>query len=207
MKNKLIFLFFLVFTFSMGEIRDQLNLFPKENIPKLEEAINKFENNNEIRFYLITSQYGEGFVVENPEKTMILNIQKNNENGDFSIESSFSRDLDMEGNEEDLNFLLDNLETFLEKKTSDNVKYVEEYLEGINDIFKKNNIDYDDRSMLQKYKWDLIKWGVILLTLINIISRIRYVSKLKKKRMEDALKLKEERLKERKKRLEEEKKK
>lgn len=184
MKHRLILLFFLLNSLILyGEIRDDEGLISQEELPKIEKEIEKIHDTKKIRIIVNTLEYGEGFVVENPVKTIIVNVGKN-ENGSMRIESNFSRDLNMEDHEEELNALSDNLSVFIEK--GEVGKYLEEYIGEINKILSRNQLENTETffNMLYDRRWTIIKILALILTIINILVRIKHVSKIKQERYE-----------------------
>lgn len=177
MKKFLLF-FFVIFSISFSELKDGLNLFSEEDKKILTEVIEELEEKNELKIYVITSEYGEGYVVENPERTIIINVQKIDKKK-IKIEESFTNDLNMQEKEKEINLLLDNLEVLVTKE--EYVKYIEEVLRNSIEIYRTiDNEELDSETFFHRYKWEIIKWIVIILTLVNIVVRIRIVSGKKK---------------------------
>ncbi len=165
---------------SFAEIRDEIKIFSSEKIEVLNSKIKEFEDTNDIRFFLITNAFGENFSLESPEKAIVINIQKNNL-GNMNVEENFTRDIKIEEHEDEINLLIDNLEPFLKSGEID--KYVEEFISGVDDILKKNDKKEENQDLsfdFSENKWKIIKWIVVILTFLNIIGRIRYISKKKR---------------------------
>ncbi|MGL4687329.1 MAG: hypothetical protein ACRCVS_01430 [Fusobacteriaceae bacterium] len=162
---------------SFTEIRDGIKIFSKEKIESLNSKIKEFESKNEIRFFLVTNAFGEDFSIENPEKAIILSIKKDNL-GTISVEQNFTRDIKIEENEEEVNLLIDNIVGFLKNGEID--KYVEEFIVGINDILQNDGEKENSGYSFAENKWKIIKWIVVILTFLNIIGRIRGISKKKR---------------------------
>lgn len=168
----------MIFSISFSELKDGLNLFSEEDKKILTGVIEELEEKNELKIYVITSEYGEGYVVENPERTIIINVQKIDKKK-IKIEESFTNDLNMQEKEKEINLLLDNLEVLIAKE--EYVKYIEEVLRNSIEIYGTIDSEgIDSETFFHKYKWEIIKWIVIILTLVNIVVRIRVVSGKKK---------------------------
>lgn len=168
---------------SFGEIRDNLNIFSEETKIEIEKKITEFEKKNKIRVYLATSPYGEGVVLSNPVKTIIINIQKNNLEGNLAIEKSFSQDLAMDQYQEELETLLETLNEYAE--TRDLKNYVIDFLDGVDELLltiQEENDELKPEFTWSENKWKIITWFVIFLTFSNVIGRIIYVSRLKKRK-------------------------
>lgn len=168
---------------SYGEIRDEENIISIDELPKIENEIKKIQNSQKVRVVINTLQYGEGFVVEDPQNTIIINLGKS-ENGNLRIENNFSRDLNMEDNEEELNALSDNLSPLVEKGEIE--KYLLEYLSELNKILSRKAVDKSTTffNILYESRWSIIKFLALVLTIVNILVRIKHVSKLKQERYE-----------------------
>ncbi|MGL5122925.1 MAG: hypothetical protein ACRC6K_01990 [Fusobacteriaceae bacterium] len=164
---------------SFAEIRDEIKIFSKEKIEYLNSKIKEFEDKNEIRVYLITNAFGEDFSIENPEKALIISIKKNNL-GSISVEQSFTRDIKIEEHEEEVNLLVDNIVGFLKNGEID--RYVEEFIIGVESILQNDSEKENSGFDFSENKWKIIKWIVVILTFLNIIGRIRAISKKKREK-------------------------
>lgn len=185
-KNVAMVLFLFINLFVFGEVRDGEGLFSPEETKEIEKELVKIENSKKVRIILNTLPYGEGFVVDDPVRTIIINIGKSEE-GNLRIENSFSRDLTMEENEDELNELSDSLTEYVEK--DEIAKYSMEYLKGIEKILKEESKEKKAsfREILYQNRWFLIKIAVLILTIFNILVRIKHVSIEKQKRYERKL--------------------
>ncbi|MGL4254210.1 MAG: hypothetical protein ACRCWN_04325 [Fusobacteriaceae bacterium] len=186
MKNIVMVLLFFLNSLTFADVRDGEGLFSPEETKEIEKEIEKIENSKKVRIILNTLPYGEGFVVDNPVRTIIINIGKSEE-GNLKIENSFSRDLTMEENEDELNAISDSLVQYVEKDEME--KYSIEYLRGIDKILseesKEKKVSFGE--LLYQNRWFLIKMLVLILTIFNILVRIKHVSIEKQKRYEKKL--------------------
>ena len=177
-------IFLFVSIVSFGEIRDNINIFSKETKSEIEKRITEFEKKNKIRVYLATSPYGEGVVLSDPVKTIIINIQKNTVEGNLVIEESFSQDLDMEQYGEDLEEIVESLKEYAE--TIDLKNYVLDFLTGVDELLSTIEEERDEvkeEFHWSENKWKIIAWIGIILTFLNVIGRIVYVSRIKKRKI------------------------
>lgn len=180
--KKCIVLFFILFSFINAELKDNINLFSKEEKEKINIQIEQLYKKYNIKVYVITSDYGEGYVLENPERTLVINVQKGS-NKKIKIEESFTNDMNMNEKNEELTLLVDNLEQYILKE--DYAKYIQEFMDGALEIYGTTDAaEANKESYFLDNKWQIIKWTVILLTLLNIIVRIKRISKKKKEMLE-----------------------
>lgn len=176
--KKCIILFFILFSFLNAELKDNINLFTSEEKEKLNVHIEKLYKKYNIKINVITSDYGEGYVLENPERTVVVNIQKG-ANKKIKIEESFTNDMNMNEKDKELSDLIDGLEHYiLEEKYG---AYVDEFIEGALSIYGTTEVvELNKENYFLEHKWQIIKWVLIVLTLLNILVRIKYISKKKK---------------------------
>lgn len=176
--KKCIILFFILFSFLNAELKDDINLFTSEEKEKLNTHIEKLYKKYNIKINVITSEYGEGYVLENPERTVVVNIQKS-ANKKIKIEESFTNDMNMNEKDKELSDLIDSLEHYiLEEKYG---AYVDEFIEGALAIYGTTEVvELNKENYFLEHKWQIIKWVLIILTLLNILVRIKYISKKKK---------------------------
>ena len=176
--KKCIILFFILFSFLNAELKDDINLFTSEEKEKLNTHIEKLYKKYNIIINVITSEYGEGYVLENPERTVVVNIQKS-ANKKIKIEESFTNDMNMNEKDKELSDLIDSSEHYiLEEKYG---AYVDEFIEGALAIYGTTEVvELNKENYFLEHKWQIIKWVLIILTLLNILVRIKYISKKKK---------------------------
>lgn len=185
--KKVLLVFFALFSISFCEIKDDLDIFNATEEKTLGEQIDILQKKHGIKIIVVTSEYGDSYILENPEKTLIMNIQKSGENI-VKIEENFTNDMNMQEKDNDISLLIDNLEPFLLKK--EYVKYLVEFASSSLEMYEateKENLEMEKKEFYVEHKWALIKWSAIVLTLLNIIGRICYISKKKKQRMLEAI--------------------
>ncbi|MGL4402909.1 MAG: hypothetical protein ACRCTS_04225 [Fusobacteriaceae bacterium] len=185
-KNTIMIFFFFINLLIFGDVRDGEGLFSPEEKKEIEKELVKIENAKKIRIILNTLPYGEGFVVDNPVRTIIINIGKS-EDGNLKIENNFSRDLTMEENEDELNGISDSLAQYVEK--DEMAKYSIEYLREVDKILSDESKGKKEglSELLYQNRWFFIKISVLILTIFNILVRIKHVSIEKQKRYEKKL--------------------
>ncbi|MGL5962894.1 MAG: hypothetical protein ACRCZ2_00625, partial [Fusobacteriaceae bacterium] len=179
----MLFLFLFVSILNFSEVRDGESVFSADEIKIVEREISRIENSKKVRIILNTLPYGEGFVVDNPVRTIIINIAKS-ETGNLKIENSFSRDLEMEESEEELNKASDLLAHYVEKDEMTN--YILGYFKELDKILMQESKHKNSGfvELLYINRWFLIKISVLILTIFNILVRIKHVSIEKHKKYE-----------------------
>lgn len=134
---RLVVLFLMVNILSFGKIEDGLNLLKLKEKRRIEKLVTKIENKKDVVIYIKTVNGEESIQLENPQKTIMVIVQKINDDK-IASELKFTEDLRMEEKEHDLNLILtDNKDYIFDKKYED---YFENLLIGINkliDISKK----------------------------------------------------------------------
>lgn len=147
---KLVILFLMINILSFGKIEDGLNLLNLKETRRIEKLIDTIENKKDIVIYIKTVNGEESIQLENPQKTVMVIIQKINEEKIVS-ELKFTEDLRMEEKEHDLNLILtDNKDYIFDKKYED---YFENLLIGIEklmDTSKKEEKVTDKKRICDK---------------------------------------------------------
>ncbi|MDR1834883.1 MAG: hypothetical protein LBQ96_03685, partial [Fusobacteriaceae bacterium] len=135
MKKIIAFLMIACLCDLFGKINDNLELFTKEAAGRIEERILQIEKERKVKIYVNSLPSGEGFSVTDPEKVIVLNIVKENddvavnESNDWSVNLNISRDLPVEEYQSDIDLLLNNTQGLLETKSFEH--YVLEILDGL----------------------------------------------------------------------------
>lgn len=123
---------------SYAGVNDTLKLFSDEEKSTVQQKISELEEKRKLHIHVNTLPTEEGFSVEDPEKVIILNIKKD-ENGKGKIELNFSRDIDVEEYQEDINLILSEAESSLINGKMG--EYSLEVLDGIDSILDNINIE------------------------------------------------------------------
>jgi len=116
---------------SFGKIEDGLNLLNLKDKRRIEKLITKIENNKDIIIYIKTVNGEESMQLENPQKTVMIIIQKINDEK-IASELKFTEDLRMEDKEHDLNLILVNNKDYMFDAKYEN--YFENILVGIDKL-------------------------------------------------------------------------
>ncbi|MFA6708257.1 MAG: hypothetical protein WCR79_00985 [Fusobacterium sp.] len=128
---RIVFLFLMINILSFGKIEDGLNLLNLKDKRRIEKLITKIENNKDIIIYIKTVNGEESMQLENPQKTVMIIIQKINDEK-IASELKFTEDLRMEDKEHDLNLILVNNKDYMFDAKYEN--YFENILVGIDKL-------------------------------------------------------------------------
>lgn len=167
---------------SYAGVNDTLKLFSEEEKVSVEQKITELEDKRKLHIHVNTLLYEEGFSVADPEKVIILNIKKE-ENSKGKIELNFSRDIDVEEYQEDINLILNNAEEALSK--GEIGKYSIEVLEGIDGTLDKIKIEEPiviEEEVTKNEKFNI--FGGIAIAFFVIFGIIIRVLSIQKKRKE-----------------------
>lgn len=167
---------------SYAGVNDTLKLFSEEEKVSVEQKITELEDKRKLHIHVNTLSYEEGFSVADPEKVIILNIKKE-ENSKGKIELNFSRDIDVEEYQDDINLILNNAEEALSK--GEIGKYSIEVLEGIDGILDKIKIEEPiviEEEVTKNEKFNI--FGGIAIAFFVIFGIIIRVLSIQKKRKE-----------------------
>lgn len=126
----MIILSFIIMNEIFAGIKDKTNTFDFKAIRRIERVIGKVENSKKIKIYINIFDGEESFHPENPQRTVIFDVQKLNKE-EISVELKFSEDLNLESKSVELSAILDNY-----KKELYEGKY-EEYIVGVLDSIDK----------------------------------------------------------------------
>lgn len=167
MKKYIIILFFLLSCLSFASIRDTLNIIPKADVDRIEKKIQEIYNKREVRVYLNTLEAGEGFQVTDPERTVLLNL--NRDKGQVKVQLSFSKDIDVEDDEDQINLILENASPLLVAGKPG--EYAYQILDGVEYLLENAEIT-DPRDVMQQReeKSDFKKGLVMSLAVILLLS-------------------------------------
>ena len=104
-KIMIMFLFLLSSIYSFATINDNLNLLKDEEKSEINEKIEEIQNEKGLTIFVNTLAEDEGFAISDPERAMILNLKKG-EKETYKVELSFSKDIDVEDYQDDINTTL-----------------------------------------------------------------------------------------------------
>lgn len=185
-KIRVVFLF-LFFVLSLyAKLDDELNLFSKGEKIKIENRINEFSRKKGTKVFVNTLEGNEGFAVEKAEKTIILNISRISKDK-IETELKFSKDLDIEEYQENIDNLLEVSGNLLQKgkigeyvlQILDQIEAIFENVEITEPIVIENETHGDMKSMF--FKGMLITMGIILILFLIAVSFVLFENFQEKK--------------------------
>ena len=172
-----------VVNISFAKLNDNLEIFSQSEKIKVESRIDELENKRKFHIYVNTLPTDEGFSVEDPEKTIIFNIKKD-DSGKGKIELSFSKDINVEESGEGIDLVLENAEKTLSLGQIGD--YTVEVLDGIDGILDKvvaeEAIVVEEEMGSEEKNKFFIGMGIAFFIIFVIILR---VFSSKKKRAKD----------------------
>lgn len=173
MKKRLVIISFLLLSiFSFGKLTDNLEILKDEEKTIIENKINEISEKRDVRIYVNSFLEDEGFVVENAEKLIILNLIKKDENT-YKVELKLTKDMELDEYQENINDLLIANEKFLkEKKVGD---FVVETLSGVDNILENIKIEepivVEEDIIEEKKNGFFIGMGIAFFIIFAIILR------------------------------------
>ncbi len=177
MKKKLIILgFLLINLLSFGKINDNLNIFDENQKNVIENKIKEIRENRNISIYVNSFVEDDGFVAEQAEKLVMLNLIKLDEKK-FKVELKLTKDIELEDVQSEIDNLLNINEQYLKEKKSD--KYVVEILNGLDEILAGIKIEepiiVEEEVVEEKENKFFIIMGGIFFIIFAMIIRILMV--------------------------------
>ena len=146
-KIMIIFLFLLSSIFSFAAINDNLNLLKDEEKTEINEKIEEIQNEKGLTIFVNTLAEDEGFAISDPERAMILNLKKGDKEV-YKVELSFSKDIDVEDYQDDINTTLSDSAELLERKEYG--KYILTVLDGAGSVLQEVNIEALNQMTMTK---------------------------------------------------------
>lgn len=132
------FLFVIMSIFSFSAVNDGLNLLNDEEKTEINDKIEEIKNEKDLTVFVNTLSIDEGFAVSDPERALILNIKKGNKEN-YKVEISFSKDIDVDDYEKDINETLNDSQVLLERK--EYKKYILTVLDGVSSVLQEINVE------------------------------------------------------------------
>ncbi|MGL6115487.1 MAG: hypothetical protein ACRC1R_10750 [Cetobacterium sp.] len=161
-------------TIIFAQINDNLNILNDGDKTLIQEKIEELKEKNDIKVYVNTLISGEGFEIEDPEKSILINFTQKDDKT-VNVEIKFTQDLNMEEKGPELDILLDNLEQFVKEKKYG--EYTVEFLNGTQELLSENitlqeQEEYSQDQSRAKY---IFFGGIIFicLTILIIILKIK----------------------------------
>lgn len=175
-KKLMIICFFLMSMLALGKINDTLNMFGETEKITIENKIKEISDNKDIAIYVNSYMEDEGFVVEQAEKIVILNLIKTT-NNKFKVELKLTKDMELEDVQDDIDNLLNINEQYLKEKSLS--KYVLEILNGLNEVLTGVKIEepivVEEEIVEEKQSKFYIIMGIIFFIIFAMIIRILMV--------------------------------
>ena len=116
---------------AFGEIRDEVNILTKLEKENIEKIIEKIEKEKKIKIFLNIFDGEESFQIQNPQRSIILNIQKISLDI-IATELSFTGDLKLDDKKLESDLILENAKEIIFKEEYS--KYIIEVIEEISDL-------------------------------------------------------------------------
>ena len=161
-----IFLFLLISILSLANVNDNLNLLKDDDKKEINEKIEQIKKEKDVTVFVNTLYMEESFVVSDPERALILNLKKSNDEK-YNVEVSFSKDIDVDDYQEEMNNLLNETATLLERK--EYTKYILTILDGATAILQGVNIEPLNQMTMtkeQKDGKDVSIWPILLIMVL-----------------------------------------
>lgn len=175
-KRLMILVFFLMNLLALGKINDNLKIFDDNQKIAIENKIKEISENRNITVYVNSFSDDEGFVAEQAEKLVILNLIKL-DGQKFRVELKLTKDMELDDVQSDIDNLLNINEQYLKDKQPD--KYVVEILSGLDDVLSNIKIEeplvVEEDVVEEKENTFFIVMGGIFFIIIAIIIRILMV--------------------------------
>lgn len=172
--KKILFLFVLLTTLAFGKVNDTLSLFTPEEIEKIDQQIEKIQDERDVTIYVNTYSDEEGFVIDKAQKVIALNIIRL-EDGNPRVELKFSKDMELD---EDTQNIIEDLLNLNEKSIAENKnsEYVSEMLIGVDSLLENIKIEepivVEQELAKEKKAGFFLIMGLAFLVIFGIIIRV-----------------------------------
>lgn len=133
----------IIFSNSFAGIKDETKTLNSEAIKRIEKVIEKIENNQKIKLYVNIFNGEESFQVEDPQQTIIFNIQKISED-EIGAELNFSEDLNMENKSTEIGVVLDYYQKYLYEQKYE--EYITSILNAMEQILTSQKNDEEEEK-------------------------------------------------------------
>ena len=143
----IMFLFLLSSIYSFATINDSLNLLKDDENAEINEKIEEIQNEKGLTIFVNTLAQDEGFAISDPERAMILNLKKGDKET-YKVELSFSKDIDVDDYQDDINTTLNDSGELLERKEYG--KYILTVLDGAGSVLQEVNIEALNQMTMTK---------------------------------------------------------
>lgn len=133
----------IIFSSSFAGIKDETETLNSESMKRIEKVIEKIENSQKIKLYVNIFNGEESFQTEDPQQTIIFNIQKISEE-EIGAELNFSEDLNMENKSTEIGVVLDYYQKYLYDKKYE--EYITSILNAIEQILTSQKNDEEEEK-------------------------------------------------------------
>lgn len=133
----------IIFSSSFAGIKDETETLNSESIKRIEKVVEKIESSQKIKLYVNIFNGEESFQTEDPQQTIIFNIQKISEE-EIGAELNFSEDLNMENKSTEIGVILDYYQKYLYDKKYE--EYITSILNAIEQILTSQKNDEEEEK-------------------------------------------------------------
>ena len=165
------FLFLISSVFSFATINDNLNILKDEDKVEINEKIEEIKKEKDLTVFVNTLSMDVGFAVSDPERALILNVKKSDKEI-YKVELSFSKDIDIEDFQDDINTTLNDAAPFLERKEFG--KYILTVLDGASSVLQEVNIEALNQMTMTKEQENASSTPIMIAAFVIIILFIIY---------------------------------
>lgn len=127
-------LFILIMTVSFSQVKDDLGVFSKDEIQRIEEKISEISKESELDIYVNTYRSGKNTQLKVLEKSVIIDMVKV-DNNNLKVKLNFTQDVDVRPYQEEIENMLGNLGNLILE--GENEKYTMDLLGSLEDVFKR----------------------------------------------------------------------
>ena len=165
------FLFLISSVLSFATINDNLNVLKDEDKVEINEKIEEIKKEKDLTVFVNTLSMDVGFAVSDPERALILNLKKSDKEI-YKVELSFSKDIDIEDFQDDINTTLNDAAPFLERKEFG--KYILTILDGASSVLQEVNIEALNQMTMTKEQENASSTPIMIAAFVIIILFIVY---------------------------------
>ena len=165
------FLFLISSVLSFATINDNLNILKDEDKVEINEKIEEIKKEKDLTVFVNTLSMDVGFAVSDPERALILNLKKSDKDI-YKVELSFSKDIDIEDFQDDINTTLNDAAPFLERKEFG--KYILTVLDGASSVLQEVNIEALNQMTMTKEQENASSTPIMIAAFVIIILFIIY---------------------------------
>ena len=133
----------IIFSNRFAGIKHETETLNSESIKRIEKVVEKIESSQKIKLYVNIFNGEESFQTEDPQQTIIFNIQKISEE-EIGAELNFSEDLNMENKSTEIGVVLDYYQKYLYDKKYE--EYITSILNAIEQILTSQKNDEEEEK-------------------------------------------------------------